>query len=388
MLLGAFQCATFLFAPQSALLFGGGRMDLVSRTGAVVSLAQAVLNVGLAMRGCGVLALCFSAVGGGVTTGLLLRRLVLRHLPGISLHLRDVSWSVAQDLFKSGSRYSIISIAGTISFSSDVLILSFFMPSVALAQYAVASRLANIILSIASKPLAPTLPTFAHLEAQQDREGQFRLLISSGVASLLISLPFTIAFIALGDRMIYAWVGAGFEASYPVLIALALWLLLVGPNQPCYNLVTATDKNLFMVYVYVPAALCNVGLSVLLTRHLGIIGPALGSVIVVAILDCAILPGMTCRRFGFSVARYWHSLLAPLLAPALLGAGAALLLRRLPLPQTRPAAAALLLIEIAVCWTAWFFVSLDAEQRKRYFYSVRRRLRRAAPTLASEEAAP
>ena len=372
LLLGAFQCATFLFAPQSAILYGAGRSDLISRTSALVGTTQTLANVWLALRGYGLLALCLSAIIGGITSGVLLRRLACQNIYDAGTSLRGASWNMARELLKYGSRYSFMSIAGAIGFSSDVLILGFMLPAAAITQYAVASKLSGIVSLLAGKPISSVIPAFAHLETTGDRAGQFRLVVQTGRASVLISLPFVLSFCIFGDRIIHAWVGDGFQRSYPVMVTLALGVLLSAPAGPCVNLMIATDKNLFLTRAYIIAALCNLGLSILLTKQLGIVGPALSTLIAIAGLELSTLPLITCRLFGFSIREFWAKMLLPMGLPALTALAAALLMKSLP--PTRSMTLIALCLVIGACWAVWFRFSLGSEARQRLIRGVRQRL--------------
>ena len=371
LLLGAFQCVTFLFAPQSAILYGAGRSDLISRTSALIGTTQAIVNVWLALRGYGLLALCLSAIIGGVTGGVLLRHLARQNIYKAGISLRGASWDMARELLKYGSRYSFMSIAGAIGFSSDVLILGFMLPAAAITQYAVASKLSGLVSLLAGKPISSVIPAFAHLETTGDRAGQFRLMVQTGRAGVLISLPFVLSFCVFGDRIIHAWVGDGFQQSYPVMVALALGVLLSAPAGPCVNLMIATDKNLFLTRAYLVAALCNLGLSILLTKQFGIIGPALSTLIAIVGLELSTLPIITCRLFGFSLRDFWTKMLLPMGLPALTALAAALLMKSLP--PTRPMTLVSLAIVIGACWVVWFRFSLGLEARQRLIKTVRQR---------------
>ncbi len=377
LILGVMQCVSFLFAIQSAILSGSGRLDIANRTSTGINIAQALANVFLVWRGYGIPALCLSGLISATLAGVLMRRQARRNLPGIQAHRSHASAAMARELLKYGFRFSLMSIAGALSFSSDVLILGFFMPVAAIAQYVIATKLIGFISILTIKPMNGVAPAFTHMEATGDREGQFRLLTSSGFASMLIGLPFAIAFCALGDRIIAAWVGTGFSASYPVLIVQAFWIMLITPGGNCVNLMTATEKNLFLVRAYLVTAVCNVLLSIWLTARIGLIGPALSSLIAVAVLEFAILPFVTCRLFGFSLKAFWYRLLSPLALPALIGIAVAAALRFLPLAHNRLVAAAMLISVVGTCWGTWFFFVLQKEQRKQYEQVVLLRLRRA-----------
>ena len=372
LLLGAFQCVTFLFAPQSAILFGAGRNDLLNRTSTLINTTQAIVNVGLVMRGYGILALCLSAIGGGAVSGVLMRRLARQNVFAVRISLSHASWETARDLLKYGSRFSLMSIAGAIGFSSDVLILGFLLPSAAIAQYAIASKMVGIVGMLAGKPVSNVIPAFAHMETEGNRVGQFRLMTNTAVAGTLISLPFVLSFCVFGDRLIQAWVGNGFQQSYPVLVTLALWSLAVLPAGPCVNLMLATDKNLFLTRAYLVAAAGNLMLSVVLTKHFGITGPALGSLIMVFFLEVLILPAVTCRLFDFSLKAFWLSVLRPIVLPALAALASALLLKNLP--SNRLLTLIMMLIVPTVCWATWYRFVLDRETRGNYFRGLRKRL--------------
>ena len=111
------------------------------------------------------------------------------------------------------------------------------------------------------------------------------------------------------------------------------------------------------------------------TFWLGPIGPAIGSLPVVLVLDFIVLPVMVCRYIGAPVSRYVRRALGPVLPVGLAAGAVALALVHLHPAHTGLAA---VLASIATCAAAWVvfalvLAKLEPELRTAMWQRLRRR---------------
>ena len=92
-------------------------------------------------------------------------------------------------------------------------------------------------------------------------------------------------------------------------------------------------------------AALNLAGSIGATCWLGPVGPAVGSLPVVLVIDFVILPGVVCRHLDIPLRRYVRTALAPVLPTAAVAGIAALALIHL-----HPAHSALAAVVGASCW--------------------------------------
>jgi O-antigen/teichoic acid export membrane protein len=156
-------------------------------------------------------------------------------------------------------------------------------------------------------------------------------------------------------------------------------ILLQLPGHASFMILTGTERNAFLVRVYVIAAVLNVALSVLLTRQLGPIGPALGSLFTVIVVDLCILPWHVCHEFGFAYRDYVRKSLLPLLPALAAAASVALSSKYLHVPQNTVVTLLMVGLVALVAWSAWGLWGIDAVRRGSYMRTARAVFPRLAP---------
>jgi O-antigen/teichoic acid export membrane protein len=375
--LGANQAIGFVFAVQSAILFGSGRFDLMTGLGVVVTTVSSIAQAILVLSGYGIAALAGTVIASTIVTGCVSRRIIGKYLPGTSVHLRHAKGKMARELIKFGSRNSIIAVCSAVAFYADTLIIGMFLPIANVAHYAVASKLTNLVRTVATKPIDVLMPVYAHSHALKDTDRQFRLFTESVNLSLVLAVPFVIVLSVFGDRIIQAWAGAGHYASYPILVVLALMLALQLQGHANFAILTATEKNEFLIKVTICSAVLNVVLSVILTRALGAIGPALGSLFTVAVADTLVLPITTCRRLGFSYKRYLSRSIKPLLLPTGVVVAMALVLRIYSTPYGVFGVLLSATLSLGMFWLIWFHYGVEPERKSSYMARIQAALGRS-----------
>ena len=384
------RALAFLFCPGSAVLFGAGRMDLLTLGGILAGTAGSVWNVVQAMHGGTVVGLSVTAAMFTLITGIYCYAMVRRNYPDIVISLRYASRDMARELTKFSSRNSLHAIFGNIAYNSDQIIIGLVMTTAAVANYAVAAKLTSMVSVLATKPITVLLPTYSHARAQNDKEREFRLYTQSVALSLIICMPFAVAGCLLGDRIIEAWVGAGHSAAYPVLIVLLLTTLLVQPGNASVMIMNATERNLFLVRAYAVAAPINLLVSWFLTKSpwFGLTGPAIGSMLTYLCVDATLLPIVVCRDFGFQYRAYLREGLGGAVAPLIAGCAVALglRLRYHTVADNKLTTLLMLLVVVATCWGVWFLVALRPEQRRSYLAileTILKKNQNASPDIAA-----
>jgi O-antigen/teichoic acid export membrane protein len=369
--LGINQAVSFLFLVQTTVLFGAGRLDLMTRFGTVIGTLSSITQAFLAWYGYGIVAMAATLVIATATSGYIGRRVISKHIPGVEIKLAAATTTMARELLKFGSRNSIVAICGTIAFSADALIIGLLLPVANVAHYAVAARLVTLIRTLSSKPMDILLPAYAHSHALGDSDRQFRLLSESLSLSLALALPFAIVFCAFGEHLIRAWVGTGQEVSYPILITLALALPIQLQGHACFTIMTATERNQVLIRTVVISAPVNFTLSFLFTKAFGPIGPALGTLVTVAIADAVVLPIAACREFGFSYRRYLSHSITPLFLPAGVTILFAMAMRFFLREGTVVGLIAKCGLTACIFLVIWLYYGINAERRYAYFQRIR-----------------
>jgi O-antigen/teichoic acid export membrane protein len=285
--------------------------------------------------------------------------------------------AVLGQLLRSGWRNVLIAVAGTIAWNLDTLVIGLIRPVAQVAPYSIALTTSNFTNSISSSGTALLLPSYAHSSALHDQDRQFRLYSKAVLFSMALAIPLVVALIAFGQALLRLWLGAVPPHTYQVLVALNIMILLAQPGAQSFVLLVGIGRNGLLAALALPAAIGNLGLSVAATFWLGPVGPAIGSLPQVVILEFVILPVVCCRTLGVAWRRYALEALLPLGVPLAVSVAAAGLLLWLMSNGSETKAPFEAVIVAVLAWGAFLAVVIRIDPAVRQV--ARQALHRPAP---------
>jgi O-antigen/teichoic acid export membrane protein len=318
-LLGAMTACKFLTSVPSAILFGSGRSDRLSQVGLAGMLVTQLAQIGVVLAGGGLVALGAVSVAGALLS-LTASSYVARRVTGTSIRRGKFRRSILTDLLRFGGRNTAISVSGIVAYSLDALVIGIIRPVAQVAPYDIGLSAANLTRSLTTQGTDLLLPTYAHFETVADPDRQAHMFARSVMVTLTVSIPMLIALGTFGEPILKLWLGSVPPQSYAVMIALGIVTILQLPGHQCFVFLTGVGRNQLMIRISIISATVNLIGSVLATFRFGPVGPAIGSMPPVLVIDFFILPIMVCRYVGMPVRVYARTALAPVI-PAVLTAG-------------------------------------------------------------------
>ena len=349
-LLGVMIAFKFIAAVPSAVLFGVGRNDRQSQINLAGMFVTQIAQVVVVLAGGGLIWLGVVTVVGTVFSFGLTSFLV-RRITGFSVATGRFRRQILVDLLTFGGRNTVIAVSGMVSYSLDALIIGIILPVAQVAPYDIALSTANLTRNLTTYGSDLLLPTYAHLESVKDPARQARLFSRTVMATLAISLPILVALAAFGDPILTLWLGKVPPKTYSIMIALGFVTALELPGHQCFVFLTGIGRNQLMMRMAVLGATINLIGSIIATFWLGPIGPAVGSLPAVLVIEFTILPIIACRYLEVSFATYVKDALLPVL-PAVAAAGvlALAILWLFPVPHSAHAVRGG--VQAVVCATA------------------------------------
>jgi O-antigen/teichoic acid export membrane protein len=328
LLTGMLTVVSFLTAVPQCALYGAGRNDRSSLVGIGIGILTQGGQITAVLLGGGLVGLLSVSVAGALLNfgG---TRLIARRLGLLGQHNGRPSRPMLRELLRSGRRNAVVALAGTVAYSLDAVVIGIILPVRQVAPYDIGLSTANFVRSMATTATGLLLPAYAHSFTLKDDERQFRLFSRAVLASMCITVPMVVALIAFGQPLMRLWLGTVPPHTYQVLVALNIVLLIQLPGAQAFVFLTGTGRNKVLGRMALPAALVNLGLSIGATFWFGPIGPALGSVPEVVIVDFLICPVMCCHAMGVPTRRYVREAMLPVIAPLIAAIAAALALRAL-----------------------------------------------------------
>ncbi len=228
--------------------------------------------------------------------------------PGIYLRPSLIKLSSAQTLMSFGILTTIISFA-RLTLQGHSLIIGKVISLEAVAIYAVAAILIRNVRGVLIAPARVFWPRFAYLDGKNHsaeiaslflRGTRFTTIFASGIMFITF---------VLGPSFISLWIEGDFRAAYPVLLLLAAGYLIECSQAIMGPFLGGTGRQrVHAIFAAVEGGI-GIGLSIILTWQLGLVGTALGFVIAIVLMRCIVCPWYVCRLLSTGLLRYYTDIL-------------------------------------------------------------------------------
>ncbi len=376
-ILGVVSALSFLGTVPGAVLFGSGRNDRQAQIGIATLLLMELAQIIAVVAGAGLLALALLQLA-GTAVSLVVGLTVVKRITGASLRAGRFRRAVLTDLLRFGGVQSLVALSSVVAYQVDSLVIGIILPVAQVAPYSVALNTANFTGSLSSQATGLLVPTYAHDEEVGNRRRQATYFLGAVIACLGISVPIVIALAAFGDPILKFWLGHVPPQTYKVMIVLGIVTVLQRPGNQCFLFLTGIGRNKQLAVLALIGSVLNLAGSIGATFWLGPVGPAVGSLPVVLVIDFVVLPGIVCRHLGIPIARYLRTSLAPVVPTAAVAGIVALALIHL---EPAPGALAAVVGAVVIVAAAWITLigvvsRLEPELRSTVMQRLRRRRRR------------
>jgi O-antigen/teichoic acid export membrane protein len=126
--------------------------------------------------------------------------------------------------------------------------------------------------------LTPIWPAYSEAIARGDVDWVRATLQRTTVLSLVLTVPFGALLVIFGRIVLFHWTGGRVVPSTTLLVALAIWGIVSGV-WACFAVFLMAAAIRFHACTAVIASMLNLVLSIYFTRHIGILGTVMGSII-------------------------------------------------------------------------------------------------------------
>lgn len=297
------------------------RVDVEQALTTVSRVTQLALGALVLLRGGGVIALAAAQTSVTWVVGLASMLLVARLFPAVPL--RPARWDagLARELASPSLHFLLLSIGGALIWNTDNLVLSSHLGTLAVTPYAVSVGLMSTVTNLLLVGTGSLLPSLTALWATGEKARLRTLLyevlrvVTAASGLLILELGFH------GREFIGLWAGPDAVAPRSVFLAL-LAIFFIRTVAACFGLLfVATSTHHRYAYAALAEGAVNLALSLVLVRHIGMLGVALGTLIAHVLGTGSYLPWTGSRMAGLRVGTLLREVALPSAVPAL-GAGA------------------------------------------------------------------
>ena len=359
-LLGAGQTVTFLASVYNAALIGTGRFYRLSLAGAAISTATTMLQVTilLAIRSLIVLG-AVSAVSS--CAGLYVSRLQLRRsLPTVDVAIRLRDRRMARTLLTLGWRNAGNYLAGSLAFGSDVIMVGLFLSPPAAAAYALAQKPVSLAQTLAFKVADVVAPAYASSSEHGTDDRTFALYRDSVAICWLLTIPVALILIFDGGQLLRLWLHQVPAHATEVLLVLSINFIFQVPGHNLFSLMVGTERAGKLARFSTSVAMVNVTVSICAVSAIGVIGPAVGSLFTILLMDGFYVARIIRLELGVSILNFWRTIMGPFAITLLVSTGVGLLTLR----TSGPVSYLLIPALPPITWVTWWLSGATAEQKK------------------------
>lgn len=230
---------------------------------------------------------------------------------GIRPRLRLRRWPVARQIFSMSLWVFVLNVAAQAIFETDNVVVGAVLGAAAVASYQVALGPASGLQTLGSQFNSVSLTAASSLRSLEARSELSRLLTEATRMIGIVVMPAVVVFALWGRQLLTLWVGHDFAGSYPTLVVLSIGMMMAALQGTASQVILALNRYRVTAMVAVAEAICNLTLSVLLARRVGIVGVAIGTTVPITITTLGVYVPFACRLVGTSPWRLARRLALP-----------------------------------------------------------------------------
>jgi O-antigen/teichoic acid export membrane protein len=308
--------STLVFSVFTAVLSGLGRFDLLG----MLELGQVSLTslglVPIILTGHGLIAMASWQLTVVLGINLLTTAVCFRTYPHLRCHFRKPERKILRSLWNLGLWVLICNGAGQLILYTDNVVVGAFVAAAAVSYYAVAGKMVEYVRQIAFSVLKYFMPLASSFRARNQFDRLRQLHLRGTQVVLLVTYPIVITLFVRGSTLLRLWIGATFSAEASrILQVLSVAAAIMLANASVNGVALALDRQRLLALVTGFEGVCNLVISVILVRRIGVLGVALGTLIPTVLTSFLFWPGYLCRLLGMSTVHYLRDAwLRPMLA--------------------------------------------------------------------------
>ena len=258
----------------------------------------------------------------------------------------------------------VTTLGDVLRFQIDSLVVARSIGIESVAIYGLAVTVTRYATRVANAGVSVLVPRLTRLYAHGDLLNfRARFIQYSNAAGLLACLV-GVGFVSAGPTFIDLWVGKDFIRSGPVFLILIAALIPDFATSPSIYALQAMKKHKLYAYNSLLEGAMNLGLSLVLVRHMGLIGVALGTLIPASLTKLIVQPIYCARTIGVDLTEYLLAALGKPIVAAIFPLVIGLVLPSLVLPRGFVALALWTLIPVVLYCALAYWIGLTKENRQ------------------------
>jgi O-antigen/teichoic acid export membrane protein len=304
-------------ATYQGILLGSQRQDRCNQLWIIVGLVKFIAAAIVLTLGYGLVALVTTEMIIHLLAGAPQIRWVFKEVPTLRLSWRLVNYEDVRHLLSFGTAMLAVTVCSLVIEQADRLVVASFLPIAMVTHYAAAWKIYMLAFAITTTVVQAVSPLAAELHGRADRPALTRLFLRTTKYSVILAWPLVLSLAFAGGFVLRIWMGESFVGSLQVVQVLAASFAITAYNHAGYSALIGMRRVGPTLWRYfVPQAILNLALSVLLVQRLGIVGVALGTMVPAAALEYFFL-GFVLAELQVTWKEFFARTVTPVALPAL-----------------------------------------------------------------------
>jgi O-antigen/teichoic acid export membrane protein len=283
-----------------SVLRGLQRFDLLNVTTTLGAIAMGAGTVVVLLLGGGVIGVAALTIPITLASQIPMLWMIRRVAPDVRVGWRGAERRLARTVASFSASIVLINGAEVLKKRTDALVIAAALPVARVAPYAVARRLSDLPEVVTYQFVRVLMPLASQLHGEQDTAGLRAIYIASMRITLAMFLPIGASLVVLAEPFLDAWVGARYASGAQIVLILTGASLVDMMLWPAASMLLGSNRHRTMAWISAASAVLNLALSIVLVRHMGVTGVALGTLIA-NVVECAIMLPYGMRRHDVSM---------------------------------------------------------------------------------------
>lgn len=276
-----------------------------------IALRTALILIFL-LRGRGIIALAVITLFTDSLSYLAILLFTRKRFSYLAFDLRLSSWETFKKLVGYSTFSFISNIANQLRFHIDSFVITAYVGLSMVTHYNVGGRIASYYMMAIISAVALIMPVFSKFEGERNFDKLREKFLFVSKLNVILSIFLGGALLAYGKAFITRWMGADYTDSYYVLVILAGGLIFGTTQTTSSSLIFSLSKHKPYSIMHLSEGIANLVLSLILVRHYGIYGVALGTTIPVIAFYVFVVPFYAARVIDLPIRRYAACVVPPL----------------------------------------------------------------------------
>jgi O-antigen/teichoic acid export membrane protein len=218
----------------------------------------------------------------------------LRQRPDLRPVVRYFDPVVAERLLGAGVAFFVLQLGVVVTFQTDAIVLARILGPEAVTTYSVPLRLFLFVPLALSLVLAPLWPAYGEALARGDHEWVRQTLMRSLRLAVLASIVASATLGLAAPTLIHVWVGHAVSPGRSLVLAFTTFAVIISVSNALSMFLNGSHVIRLQAVLTGVMIVANLGLSIVLTRRVGISGVVWGTVIAQA--TCFLIPATAIVR--------------------------------------------------------------------------------------------